>query len=157
MRLRWKLIYSRRRTPRTSSSLQRPGTFAPDGGSLYIPFAMRCSLQHPFAPWRRFAALLMLIATAVAGAELVVPDDCDGDGAALQMMAISADLTSNVPSSPESSHALHLCHSTHTHVGAKTAALKRSGAPASARCAVRLDDSMPAGHVVEPPLRPPAA
>ena len=118
---------------------------------------MRLSLSILFASWRRSAALLMLVATATASAEAIVPDDCDGDGAALQVMVSSTDLSTDAPLAPLSSHAFHLCHCSHTHVGTTNAARKTVVVLPSAQTLARADESCPTGHVVEPPLRPPAA
>lgn len=109
------------------------------------------------ASWRRFAALLMLVATATARAETVVPDDCDGDGAALQVIAFSADQSTDAPVGTLPSHALHLCHCSHTHAGAKSAARRQTVASPAPQTVPPADESLPTGHVVEPPLRPPAA
>ena len=116
---------------------------------------MRLSLPNLFASWRRLAALLMLVATAAASAEAIVPDACDGDGAALRVMVSSADFSTEAPLGPLPSHALHLCHCSHTHAGATIAARKSGVALPPAETLARADESCPTGHVVEPPLRPP--
>ena len=118
---------------------------------------MRLSRPKILASLRRSAALLMLFATAAAGAEAVVPDECDGDGAALQVMVFSADLPTDAPSGPLPSHALHLCHCSHSHAGATPAGRKATVAPTALQVILRADESFPTSQVAEPPLRPPAA